>query len=69
MDIIYTIIDRINDFTAIEYVFIRIAIILCDLIGVIVLLTTVGKSIFHYFHHDRHVKTMLAQGIALALEF
>ena len=53
----------------IEVIIIRIAIMLCDLIGVIVLMTTVVKSIINYFHRNRHVKLMLAQGIALALEF
>ena len=53
----------------IELIVIRIAILICDAIGVMVLLTTVGKSIVNYFHKDRHVKLMLAQGIALALEF
>ena len=69
MNMISVINERLIDFYAIEYIFIRISIIVCDLIGVLVLLTTVGKSVYHYFHRDRHVKTMLAQGIALALEF
>jgi len=42
---------------------------ICDLIGVLVLMVTVVKSVYNYFHRDRHVKLMLAQGIALALEF
>ncbi|MCL2578592.1 MAG: DUF1622 domain-containing protein [Oscillospiraceae bacterium] len=53
----------------VEVVVIKIAIIVCDMIGVLVLMTTVGKSVWNYFHRDRHVKLMLAQGIALALEF
>lgn len=69
MSMISAINERLVDFYAFEYLFIRIAIIICDLIGVLVLLTTVGKSVYHYFHRDRHVKTMLAQGIALSLEF
>ena len=32
-------------------------------------MTTVFKSVWNYFHKERHVKLMLAQGIALALEF
>ena len=53
----------------IESIVIRVAIIICDFIGVAVLMTTVCKSVYHYFHKDLHVKLMLAQGIALALEF
>ena len=53
----------------VEVIIIRIAIILCDMIGVAVLMTTVFRSIANYIHKDRHVKLMLAQGIALALEF
>ena len=53
----------------VELVVVKIAIVICDLIGVAVLLTTVFKSVWNYFHRDRHVKLMLAQGIALALEF
>ena len=69
MSVIAAINERLYDFLALEYLVIRLAIIVCDLIGVLVLLTTVFKSIYHYFHRDRHVKTMLAQGIALSLEF
>ena len=65
--------DGINNALAvsanIEVIIIRIAILLCDMIGVLVLLTTVGKSVYRYFHRDRSVKLTLAQGIALALEF
>ena len=53
----------------IEVIIIRSAIIICDMIGVLILMTTVVKSVYHYFHRDLHVKLMLAQGIALALEF
>jgi len=53
----------------IEIIIIRIAITICDMIGVLVLMTTVAKSVINYFHRDRHIKLMLAQGIALALEF
>ena len=69
MNTINAINTTLANFYAIEYIFIRIAIIICDIIGVLVLLTSVVKSVYHYFHRDRHVKTMLAQGIALALEF
>ena len=52
-----------------ELSIVRVSIMLCDLIGVVVLMTTVFKSVYSYFHRDRHVKLMLAKGIALALEF
>ncbi|MCL2226048.1 MAG: DUF1622 domain-containing protein [Oscillospiraceae bacterium] len=63
------IMDILGAVGEIEVIIIRVAIILCDMIGVLVLMVTVGKSIWNYFHRDRHVKLMLAQGIALALEF
>ena len=66
MDAINSALNHIHE---IEVSVIRIAIILCDAVGVLVLLTTVIKSVIHYFHRERHVKLMLAQGIALALEF
>ena len=52
-----------------ELIIVKIAITICDMIGVAVLMTTVIKSVINYFHKDRHVKLVLAQGIALALEF
>ena len=53
----------------IEEIVVGIAILICDLIGIVVLMTVVFKSLWCYFHRTRHVKLMLAQGIALALEF
>ena len=53
----------------IEIVIIKLAIIICDMIGVAVLLTAVIKSVINCFQKVPHVKLMLAQGIALALEF
>jgi len=53
----------------IELIIVELAIIFCDMIGIVVLLATVFKSVVYYFRKDRHVKLMLAQGIALALEF
>jgi uncharacterized membrane protein len=50
-------------------IIIRVAIIICNAIGVLVILNTVFSSTINYFHKDRHVKQMLAKGIALALEF
>jgi len=61
--------ETLNFVGEIELIVIRIAIIICDMIGVLILMTTVVKSVYNYFHRDRHVKLMLAQGIALALEF
>ena len=52
-----------------EVILIDISIIICDMIGLVVLLTAVFKSVWAHFHKDLHVKLMLAQGIALALEF
>jgi len=61
--------NAINTVNDIEIIIIRISIILCDMLGVLVLITTVAKSIYCYFHRDHHIKLTLAQGIALALEF
>jgi uncharacterized membrane protein len=66
LETINGVIDVCKDYI---YIIVRVAIILCDLIGITVLLATVGKSIYNYFHHERHIKLTLAQGIALALEF
>jgi len=52
-----------------EIIIVEIAILLCNLAGVVILMITVAKSIWNYFHRERHVKLSLAQGIALALEF
>ena len=52
-----------------ETVVVELAIIICDMIGVAVLMVTVFRSIWNYFHRERRVKLMLANGIALALEF
>lgn len=61
--------DTLGIASDIESVIIRSAILICDMIGVMILMTTVVKSLYYYFHRDRHVKLALAQGIALALEF
>ena len=53
----------------VESILIYFSIIICDMIGLAVILTTVGKSVWRFFHKDHHVKLLLAQGIALALEF
>ena len=53
----------------IESTVIYFSIILCDFVGLTIILVTVGKALWHFFHKDLMVKIMLAQGIALALEF
>jgi len=63
------IMETLTVVSQIEVVIIRISIVICDMIGVLVLMVTVAKSVWHFFHRDKHVKLMLAQGIALALEF
>lgn len=45
------------------------AIIIIELIGVIILLKAAVKSAVGYFRHSHHVRLMLAQGIAFALQF
>lgn len=52
-----------------EHVIVSLAILLCDMIGVMVLMITVVKGVWTYFQRERHVKLMLAHGMALALEF
>jgi len=66
METIHNILYTAHD---VEFIVVRIAMLLCDLFGVTVLMVTVFKSIYHYFHRDKHIKLTLAQGIALALEF
>ena len=61
--------DFLNFAYGIERGIVDIAILICNLIGVVVLMITVAKSVWNYFHHERHVKLTLAYGIALALEF
>ena len=46
-----------------------LAIFVCDMTGVGILLMTVAKSVWNYFHQGTHVRLMLAQGISLALGF
>ena len=53
----------------IEKIFVEIAIIACDLIGVSVLFFTVIRGVRECFLKNSRVKIRLAQGIALALEF
>ncbi|MCL2501365.1 MAG: DUF1622 domain-containing protein [Defluviitaleaceae bacterium] len=66
IDAISNAIDLFSDY---KFIFVRVAIIMCDVLGIMVLVTTVAKSIYKYFHHEKHIKLTLAQGIALALEF
>ena len=52
-----------------EISIVEVAIIFCDLIGVSVLLITIIKSFLKYLLQHTQVKIILAQGIALSLEF
>ena len=45
------------------------AILLCELIGVAVIVITVIKGVILWAKKDPHVKLMIAEGIALALTF
>ena len=51
-----------------EYV-IQWAILLCEVIGVAVIVVTAIKGVIACFKKDTHVKLMIAEGIALALTF
>ena len=52
-----------------QFVMVQLAIILCDLVGMGILVITVCKSAARYFKHNHRVRLMLAQGISLALGF
>ena len=45
------------------------AILLCELIGVAVVVITMIKGVILWVKKDSHVKLMIAEGIALALTF
>jgi len=68
MEVVNNLLYHIHE---LEVIVIRLAILLCDAIGVLVLSLTVIKGTIGYFRkkHDINVKLTLAQGIALALEF
>ncbi len=51
-----------------EYV-IEWAILLCEIIGVAVVVVTAIKGVIAWIRKDSHVKLMIAEGIALALTF
>ena len=59
----------VNFLVETEIYFVEIATVICDLIGVMVLLATVIRSMINYFHREGHTKLVLARGIGLALEF
>jgi len=67
--VIESILDALSYAVNVEYIIVRVAMLICDTIGIVILMATVFKSAYHYFHKEKHVKLMLAQGIALALEF
>lgn len=48
---------------------VEIAIIVMEFLGLCILLISAGKSVIRYFRKDPEVRLVLAQGIALALEF
>ena len=64
-----SIVNTVHFIGQVEILILEIATIVCNLIGALILLVSVAKSVWHYFHRDLHVKLMLAKGIALALEF
>ena len=45
------------------------AILLCEVVGVAVLVVTTIKGVIAWIKHDSHVKLMIAEGIALSLTF
>ena len=54
--------------TYFEYV-IQWAILLCEIIGVAVIIVTIIRGVFAWFKRDPHVKLTIAEGIALSLTF
>lgn len=48
---------------------VQCSVLFLECVGVAVLLVAAVKSIVGCFRHDPHVRLILAQGIALALEF
>lgn len=46
-----------------------VAIFVMEFLGLCILLISAGKSVIRYFRRDPKVRLVLAQGIALALEF
>ncbi|NLG25097.1 MAG: DUF1622 domain-containing protein [Clostridiales bacterium] len=48
---------------------VQICVTVLDLIGVIMVVISALKSLIGYFKKDAHVRLVLAQGIALGLEF
>ena len=54
--------------TYFEYV-IQWAILLCEIIGVAVIIVTIFRGVIAWFKRDPHVKLTIAEGIALSLTF
>jgi uncharacterized membrane protein len=55
-----------------EYVFmviVQLCITLLESCGVLVLVITTAKALISFFRKEKHTRLMLAQGIALGLEF
>ena len=53
----------------VQRVFVELATIFCDFIGVFILLITVIQSFVKYFRKDRSTRVRLVRGIATALDF
>ena len=49
--------------------FVRIAILLLELFGVIILLFSALRAVYNALRSDEHTRLRLAEGISLALEF
>ncbi len=51
------------------YYFVELCTSIMELFGVVILVYTAIKSFIGWIRHDNSIRLMLAQGIALALEF
>lgn len=63
MEAILHVLEEIVEMTA------KIGITLVEMVGILVLLITVARSVHGYLTNDEHIRLKLAQGIALSLEF
>lgn len=61
--------EQLHYFESIFRVIIHFSILIVECVGVVVLLIACAKSVYGYFTRAPHVRLMLAQGIALSLEF
>lgn len=51
------------------HVFARLGINLAEISGILIVIWTSIRALLGYFRHEERLRLMLAQGIALALEF